>query len=145
MDLWIHSWGHVICLYFQRKITGHLQYWTKSFVCSTEWKKIQFLSSKILPHRATVSTFVCKAVCTILAFLFPKIGKSKKCRPLYQPPQGSYVQVFKYKILIRNWEQKVLLQTIAHNKMKSYSVYLRRKFRFKEQPTCSSSVFFLCL
>ena len=108
-------------------------------------KKIQFLSSKILPHRATVSTFVCKAVCTILAFLFPKIGKSKKCRPLYQPPQGSYVQVFKYKILIRNWEQKVLLQTIAHNKMKSYSVYLRRKFRFKEQPTCSSSVFFLCL
>lgn len=68
------------------------------------------------------------------------------CFPLPKNWQKkSYIQVFKYKILIRNWEQKVLLQKIAHNKMKSYSVYLRRKFRFKEQSTCSSSVFFLCL
>ena len=109
-----------------------------------EKKKIQFLSSRILPERATVSTFVCKAVCTSLASSSQNLAE-KKCRQLYPPLQGSYVHVFKYKILIRNWEQKGLLQTVAHNKMKSSSVYLRRKFRFKKQPNCSSSVFFLLL
>jgi len=41
-------------------------------------KKIQFLSSRILPHRATVSTFVCKAVCTILASSSQKLAEKKK-------------------------------------------------------------------
>lgn len=144
MDLWIHSWGHMICLYFQKKSISISNNEPGALCVVWNEKKIQFLSSRILPERATVSTFVCKAVCTSLASS-SQILAEKKCWQLYPPLQGSYVHVFKYKILIRNCEQKVLLQTVAHNKMKSSSVYLRRKFRFKKQPNCSSSVFFLLL
>lgn len=109
-------------------------------------KKYSFCPPRFYPTGPQLAHLFAKQYAQFLLSSSQKLAKKKKiCRPLYPSPQGSYIQVFKYKILIRNWEQKVLLQKIAHNKMKSYSVYLTRKFRFKEQSTCSSSVFFLCL